>query len=204
MSKQLQQQLVTNLHTCLCVTYSQDRFNDCGWGCAYRSLQTIVSWFQQQQYTIKPIPSHRQVALLQQQQYKYKPIPSHWHCRSSPTEIGNLMVFLRCNPSITMQKNLNSGLLFAEVWPSLTLYACVSCRGCTQSQNIGFILSDADYKANQAWRSWSSPAQSSIDSMMALPRRRGYFQEICAAVGAKTQLIVGTTRVCSHKACRDA
>ena len=74
-----------------------------------------VAFLQLQQYTNKPIPSHRQVALLQQQQYKYKPIPSHWHCRSSPTEIGNLMVFLRCNPSITMQKNLNSGLLFAEV-----------------------------------------------------------------------------------------
>ena len=25
--------------------YNQDNFNDAGWGCAYRSLQTIVSWF---------------------------------------------------------------------------------------------------------------------------------------------------------------
>ncbi|KAF5843261.1 peptidase family C78-domain-containing protein [Dunaliella salina] len=38
----------------------EDRFNDCGWGCAYRSLQTLVSWFQRQQYTRKPIPSHRE------------------------------------------------------------------------------------------------------------------------------------------------
>jgi len=37
----------------------QDRFNDSGWGCAYRSLQTIVSWFRQQKYTDKPVPSHR-------------------------------------------------------------------------------------------------------------------------------------------------
>jgi hypothetical protein len=25
--------------------YMQDRVDDSGWGCAYRSLQTIVSWF---------------------------------------------------------------------------------------------------------------------------------------------------------------
>ena len=25
--------------------YRQDRIDDSGWGCAYRSLQTIVSWF---------------------------------------------------------------------------------------------------------------------------------------------------------------
>ncbi|GIL51741.1 hypothetical protein Vafri_7664 [Volvox africanus] len=39
--------------------YMQDRFNDAGWGCAYRSLQTICSWFRLQRYTSKPIPSHR-------------------------------------------------------------------------------------------------------------------------------------------------
>ena len=25
--------------------YMQDNFDDDGWGCAYRSLQTIISWF---------------------------------------------------------------------------------------------------------------------------------------------------------------
>ena len=39
--------------------YMQDRFNDAGWGCAYRSLQTIISWFRQQWYTNKPVPSHK-------------------------------------------------------------------------------------------------------------------------------------------------
>ena len=29
-----------------------------GWGCAYRSLQTIWSWFNLQGYTDKPVPSH--------------------------------------------------------------------------------------------------------------------------------------------------
>ncbi|KXZ57017.1 hypothetical protein GPECTOR_1g919 [Gonium pectorale] len=41
--------------------YMQDRFNDSGWGCAYRSLQTICSWFRLQKYTTKPIPSHKTV-----------------------------------------------------------------------------------------------------------------------------------------------
>jgi hypothetical protein len=39
--------------------YMQDKFNDAGWGCAYRSLQTIVSWFRLQKYTSKPVPGHR-------------------------------------------------------------------------------------------------------------------------------------------------
>ena len=32
-----------------------------GWGCAYRSLQTIVSWFRHQGYTSKRVPSHREI-----------------------------------------------------------------------------------------------------------------------------------------------
>ncbi|XP_071951490.1 ufm1-specific protease 2-like [Antedon mediterranea] len=39
--------------------YMQDKFNDDKWGCAYRSLQTIVSWFRHQGYTDVPVPSHR-------------------------------------------------------------------------------------------------------------------------------------------------
>ncbi|XP_064634692.1 ufm1-specific protease 2-like [Lineus longissimus] len=41
--------------------YMQDKFDDNGWGCAYRSLQTIVSWFRHQGYTEVPVPSHRQI-----------------------------------------------------------------------------------------------------------------------------------------------
>ncbi|XP_043261150.1 ufm1-specific protease 2 isoform X1 [Colletes gigas] len=38
--------------------YMQDNFDDNGWGCAYRSLQTIISWYRLQGYTKIPIPSH--------------------------------------------------------------------------------------------------------------------------------------------------
>lgn len=41
--------------------YMQDRIDDNGWGCAYRSLQTICSWFRHQGYTEKSIPSHREI-----------------------------------------------------------------------------------------------------------------------------------------------
>ncbi|XP_073142451.1 probable Ufm1-specific protease isoform X2 [Henckelia pumila] len=41
--------------------YLQDGFDDSGWGCAYRSLQTIISWFRQQHYTSIDVPSHRQI-----------------------------------------------------------------------------------------------------------------------------------------------
>ncbi|XP_057187674.1 ufm1-specific protease 2 isoform X1 [Triplophysa rosa] len=41
--------------------YMQDRVNDDGWGCAYRSLQTIFSWFQQQGYVEMAVPTHTQI-----------------------------------------------------------------------------------------------------------------------------------------------
>ncbi|KAH7528303.1 hypothetical protein FEM48_Zijuj05G0058400 [Ziziphus jujuba var. spinosa] len=41
--------------------YLQDGFNDSGWGCAYRSLQTIISWFRLQHYTSIEVPSHREI-----------------------------------------------------------------------------------------------------------------------------------------------
>ncbi|XP_053315173.1 ufm1-specific protease 2 [Spea bombifrons] len=41
--------------------YMQDRMDDNGWGCAYRSLQTICSWFKYQGYSDKPIPTHREI-----------------------------------------------------------------------------------------------------------------------------------------------
>ncbi|XP_058108008.1 probable Ufm1-specific protease isoform X1 [Magnolia sinica] len=41
--------------------YLQDGFDDSGWGCAYRSLQTIISWFRLQHYTSIDVPSHREI-----------------------------------------------------------------------------------------------------------------------------------------------
>ncbi|XP_021359067.1 ufm1-specific protease 2-like [Mizuhopecten yessoensis] len=41
--------------------YMQDRFDDNKWGCAYRSLQTLMSWFKLQGYTEKPVASHKEV-----------------------------------------------------------------------------------------------------------------------------------------------
>lgn len=41
--------------------YMQDRIDDNGWGCAYRSLQTICSWFQQQGYIERSVPTHKEI-----------------------------------------------------------------------------------------------------------------------------------------------
>ncbi|KAJ8642787.1 hypothetical protein MRB53_004535 [Persea americana] len=41
--------------------YLQDGFDDSGWGCAYRSLQTIISWFRLQKYTSIEVPSHGEI-----------------------------------------------------------------------------------------------------------------------------------------------
>ncbi|CAN0900887.1 Probable Ufm1-specific protease [Linum grandiflorum] len=41
--------------------YLQDGLDDSGWGCAYRSLQTIISWFKLHHYTAIGVPSHREI-----------------------------------------------------------------------------------------------------------------------------------------------
>lgn len=41
--------------------YMQDGFDDNGWGCAYRSLQTLCSWFRWQGYTERTVPTHREI-----------------------------------------------------------------------------------------------------------------------------------------------
>ena len=42
--------------------YMQHTFDDKGWGCAYRSLQTLISWFEHQGYiSIDKIPTHREI-----------------------------------------------------------------------------------------------------------------------------------------------
>lgn len=47
--------------------YLQQQVQDKGWGCAYRSLQTICSWFLLQGYTERPIPTHLEI-----QEYLHK------------------------------------------------------------------------------------------------------------------------------------
>ena len=41
--------------------YMQDKCNDEGWGCAYRSLQTICSWLRLQGVTTRSVPTHAQI-----------------------------------------------------------------------------------------------------------------------------------------------
>ena len=42
--------------------YMQGNFDDSGWGCAYRSLQTIVSWFKLNGFAPSVnVPSHREI-----------------------------------------------------------------------------------------------------------------------------------------------
>ena len=47
--------------------YLQQQMQDKGWGCAYRSLQTICSWFLLQGYTERAVPTHLEI-----QQYLVK------------------------------------------------------------------------------------------------------------------------------------
>ncbi|XP_018336684.1 ufm1-specific protease 2 [Agrilus planipennis] len=41
--------------------YCQNKMDDNGWGCAYRSLQTLASWFLLQGYTCRPVPTFDEI-----------------------------------------------------------------------------------------------------------------------------------------------
>eukprot|EP00727_Mastigamoeba_balamuthi_P013708 m51a1_g8960 putative ufm1-specific protease 2 (540) ;mRNA; r:1057286-1059300 len=41
--------------------YTQDNIDDKGWGCAYRSMQTLWSWLLLAGYTSRAVPMHRQI-----------------------------------------------------------------------------------------------------------------------------------------------
>lgn len=42
--------------------YMQDGFNDSGWGCAYRSFMTVLSWLIENKHTQRiPIPTHKEI-----------------------------------------------------------------------------------------------------------------------------------------------
>ncbi|KAM9973971.1 hypothetical protein ACTFIW_007633 [Dictyostelium discoideum] len=41
--------------------YQQDNFDDSGWGCAYRSMQTICSWLRYQGLTNNSVPNHYEI-----------------------------------------------------------------------------------------------------------------------------------------------
>lgn len=41
--------------------YMQDGFDDNGWGCAYRSFQTLFSWYRLQDYTSLRTPTHAEI-----------------------------------------------------------------------------------------------------------------------------------------------
>nr|XP_009790501.1 PREDICTED: probable Ufm1-specific protease isoform X2 [Nicotiana sylvestris] len=51
--------------------YLHEGLDDSGWGCAYRSLQTIISWFKLQNYTSIDVPSHSSL-FLKQETARYK------------------------------------------------------------------------------------------------------------------------------------
>ena len=46
--------------SCVCMRL-QDKTDDAGWGCAYRSLQTVHSWFRHQHYTQQVVPTLRDI-----------------------------------------------------------------------------------------------------------------------------------------------
>ncbi|MEQ2189525.1 hypothetical protein GOODEAATRI_026131, partial [Goodea atripinnis] len=68
--------------------YMQDRLDDNGWGCAYRSLQTICSWFQQQGYVERCVPSHKEIQQGSELASKGRELAHHFLSEGTPVMIG--------------------------------------------------------------------------------------------------------------------
>jgi len=75
--------------------YMQDRVSDNGWGCAYRSLQTIVSWFQHQGYIYSPDVEQRAEKLgsktqpLRAKLCRESRVPTHEEIQSVLVDVGD-------------------------------------------------------------------------------------------------------------------
>ncbi|GIX61366.1 peptidase family c78 protein [Babesia caballi] len=52
--------------------YMQGGKNDSGWGCCYRSIQMVASWYLMQYATVKPVPAHDEI-----QRHLREKDPSH-------------------------------------------------------------------------------------------------------------------------------
>lgn len=75
--------------------YMQERFNDNGWGCAYRSLQTIISWFKHQGYIYSPdVKRHeanqeaKTLKLLDSLEREWR-VPSHQEIQQVLVDVGD-------------------------------------------------------------------------------------------------------------------
>ena len=89
--------------------YLQDGMKDAEWGCAYRSLQTICSWFKLQGFTRKPVPTHKKI---QQVLVKINDKPKSFI--GSNTWIGAIEISLFLDDQYNVQSrilNVSSGSL---------------------------------------------------------------------------------------------
>ncbi|XP_047522798.1 ufm1-specific protease 2 [Pieris napi] len=93
--------------------YMQDNFNDDGWGCAYRSMQTIFSWFKYQGYNTLDVPTHKEI---QQCLVKIGDKPSSFV--GSKQWIGSTEVMFCLDTLIGVQ----SRILFANTGSELLTY----------------------------------------------------------------------------------
>ncbi|XP_075972965.1 UFM1 specific peptidase 2 [Anticarsia gemmatalis] len=94
--------------------YMQDNFNDDGWGCAYRSMQTIFSWFRYQGYTTVEVPTHKDI---QQCLVKIGDKPSSF--LGSKQWIGSTEVMFCLETLLGVQ----SRIIFANTGAELQSYA---------------------------------------------------------------------------------
>ncbi len=98
--------------------------DDNGWGCAYRSLQTICSWMILQGYTNKPVPTHKEVQQILVNLQVYKLL----YRGSVKINIGTL---LRTNQRILLDRLIGlAPLKYSFVWIIFTVYAAFKCCLC--------------------------------------------------------------------------
>lgn len=78
--------------------YLQDRIQDSGWGCAYRSLQTIISWFKHQAYIYSPdikprapktVTSEDKTSSLRKQLNQEARAPTHREIQQVLVDVGD-------------------------------------------------------------------------------------------------------------------
>jgi len=140
--------------------YMQDQFDDKGWGCAYRSLQTICSWYKRQNYTSKKVPTHKEIqqALVDAQDKPQKFIGSkQWIGSFEVSMVLDVLLevpcnMITCNQGIELEdKGRELRKHFEEVGTPIMMGGgelAFTCIGIDYNESLGqikFLILDPHY-----------------------------------------------------------
>eukprot|EP00347_Sterkiella_histriomuscorum_P023599 403334041 len=178
--------------------YMQDGFNDNGWGCAYRSLQTLISWFKYEGYAPQlEVPTHKQIqeALVALEDKEKNIIGSNQWIGAFEVSLC-IQYFLNIESKIM---NVQSGLELASkgrelrdhflnegspimIGGDLYAHTIIGIDFCEENDEVRFLILDPHYPGSdgniksivqKGWCAWKDVTMFKADTFynLCMPQR---------------------------------